>query len=150
VIIDSYIRLHSRGIQAEKKRKAMVLSSRGKVYDLKKILKELGEKYGLPTRGFKITWTNSRLRRGQQSVRLGSFIRDDRLIRVHPALDDPKIPKYFVEYIIYHELVHSQVKPEYHRHRINFHPADYYELEKKFEHYEKAREFERIFTDKWL
>ncbi len=149
-LIDSYIRLHQRGIKIGKKKKTLVLISQGKVYDLKSMLKELGETYRVPTRGIRITWSDAKIRRGQQSIRLGSFIRDDKLIRVHPALDDPKVPKYFVEYIVYHELIHSLVKPVSRKGWTDFHPKDYYQWEKKFENYQKAQEFERYFIGKWL
>jgi len=150
VMIDSYICRHQRGIQLGKKKKALVLSSRGKVYDLRNILRELGEKYNVPTRGIRITWSDARIRRGQETIRLGSFIREDRLIRVHPALDDEKVPKYFVEYIVYHELIHSLVKPVSRKGWTDFHPKDYYHWEKKFKDYQKAVKFENYFTGKWL
>jgi len=149
-IIDQYIRKHQRKIQSKKKRKTLILRTQGKVYDLAKILKRLGEKYHLPTRGIKITWSNARLRPGQGSIRLGSYNHDQRLIRVHPALDDIRVPRYFVEYIVYHELLHALIPPVSRNGRRNFHPAKFRELEKKFTYYQQAREFEKYITRHWL
>ena len=149
-IIDQYIRKHQRKIQSKKKRKTLILRTQGKVYDLAKILKRLEEKYHLPTRGIKITWSNARLRPGQGSIRLGSYNHDQRLIRVHPALDDIRVPRYFVEYIVYHELLHALIPPVSRNGRRNFHPAKFQELEKKFTYYQQAREFEKYITRHWL
>ena len=149
-IIDQYIRKNQRKIQSKKKRRELVLRAQGKVYDLAKILKKLGEKYHLPTRGIKITWSNARLKPGQSSIRLGSYNHDHRLIRVHPALDNVRVPRYFVEYIVYHELLHALIPPVSRNGRKNFHPAKFRELEKRFSYYQQAREFERYITKHWL
>lgn len=52
-----------------------------------------------------ITWgrnTKSRCR----SIRFGSFDHRHALIRIHPALDNNRIPDHFVASIIYHEIAH--------------------------------------------
>jgi len=149
-VIDAYLRLHRGQIQRAKKARAVILNPGGKVYDLEKILKDLKRKYNLHPRGVKITWAYSRIRRRQRSIRLGSFHQDEKLIRVHASLDNPSVPRYFVEYIVYHELLHALVKPEERPGRRNFHPRQYHALEKKFEHFKQARKFEKYITAHWL
>ena len=148
-IIDHYIQKNHKKIQA-KKRRGIQLQPRGRVYDLTKILKSLSEKYNLRVRGIKITWSNARIRPGQQSIRLGSYNHEQKLIRVHPALDSPDVPRYFVEYIVYHELLHALIPPVTKNGRKDFHPPNFKELEQKFSYYKQAREFERFITKTWL
>ena len=53
-----------------------------------------------------------RARAGQaprRSIKLGSYSATERLIRVHPALDRPWVPRYFVSYIVYHEMLHHVI-----------------------------------------
>jgi len=149
-IINDYIKTKSRFIQSKKRTRALILNPKGKVYDLEQILHELAQKYNLPSRGIKITWGNARIRKGQQSIRLGSFYQDDKLIRVHPRLDHPEVPKYFVEYIVFHELLHAAVPPEDKRGRRNFHSHQYHEHEEKFEDYQAARKYEKFLLSHWL
>ena len=149
-IINDYIKTRGRFMQSKKRTRALILNPKGKNYDLEEIMKQLSQKYELPSRGVKITWGSARIRRGQQSIRLGSFYQDDKLIRVHPRLDDPEVPKYFVEYIVYHELLHAAVPPEDRRGRRNFHPGPYHKLEKKFDNYQAARKFEKFILSHWL
>ena len=72
-IINEYIKRHQKDIMRQKSAKALVLEPKGKVYDLEKILRELAKKYGLQPRGIKITWSRSRIRKGQQTIRLGQL-----------------------------------------------------------------------------
>jgi predicted metal-dependent hydrolase len=134
----------------QKSARAIVLEPKGKVYDLEKILRELAKKYDLHPRRIKITWSRSRIRKGQQTIRLGSYNHDERLIRVHSSLDQASVPQYFVEYIVYHELLHALVPPENKRGKKDFHPPEYHKLEQKFEHFKEARKFEKYITSHWL
>jgi len=149
-IINDYIRTRSRFMQSKKRTRALILNPKGKIYDLEEILHGLAQKYELPSRGVKITWGSSRIRKGQQSIRLGSFYQDEKLIRVHPRLDHEEVPKYFVEYIVFHELLHAAVPPQDKRGRRNFHSAQYHENEEKFEDYQAARKYEKFILSHWL
>ena len=52
-----------------------------------------------------ITWgKNSKQRR--VSIRFGSYDKKRYLIRIHPTLDNPDVPEYFIKSVIYHEIAH--------------------------------------------
>lgn len=55
-----------------------------------------------------ITWG----RRARRSLRLGSYDPNVRVVRVHPVLDQPAVPAWFVRYILFHELLHAAVPSE--------------------------------------
>lgn len=54
-----------------------------------------------------ITWSQQNPRGKLRSLRLGSYNRERDLIRIHPLLDDKRVPEFFVRYIIFHELLHA-------------------------------------------
>ena len=88
-----------------------------------------------------ITW--GRRGRGKRKIRLGSFDFDRRLIRVHPALDQPWVPSFFVEYIIYHELLHGLYPPERDDEgRRALHHEAFREREQDFPRYDEALAWE--------
>lgn len=80
--------------------------------------------------------------RGSKSIRFGSYDFDQRLIRVHPALDQAWVPRYFVAFIVYHELLHPICPPRQSGERRNVHTQKFDELERQFPRYEEAIEWE--------
>lgn len=88
-----------------------------------------------------ITW--GRDGRGSRSIRFGSFDFDQRLIRVHPALDAAWVPAFFVEFIVYHELVHAVCPPvDGQGSRRHVHTPEFRALESEFPRYEDALAWE--------
>ena len=88
-----------------------------------------------------ITW--GRDGRGSKSIRLGSFDFDRRLVRIHPALDQSWVPEYFIEYVVYHELLHAVCPPEAGGHPNSVHTPAFRELERAFPRYEEAIAWEK-------
>ena len=87
----------------------------GKIYDLQPLLEEINREFfdsALPTR---ITWgqkkPSRRGRRRSRSLQFGSWDESLDLIRIHPALDDPRVPRDFLRYLIHHELCHAASPP---------------------------------------
>jgi len=64
---------------------------------------------------------------------------------VSRLLDNPRVPRYYIEYLIYHELLHLVVPPVTRGGRRCFHHPAFRRLERQFPQYREAREFqERI------
>lgn len=53
----------------------------------------------------------ARGKKRQRTIRLGSMVERDGMIRVHPVLDDPWVPREVLEYVVYHELCHFVEPP---------------------------------------
>jgi hypothetical protein len=79
----------------------------------------------------------------RRSIKLGSYNSRDRMIRVHPALDAAFVPRFFVEYIVYHEMLHQIVPPEVQDGRREMHSALFKARERDFEDYRAALAWER-------
>lgn len=85
-----------------------------------------------------ITW--GRHGRGKRSIRFGSYDFDQRLIRIHPALDRRWVPSFFLEYIVYHELLHALYPPEVDTPsgRRNVHTEEFLARERLYPRYDDA------------
>ena len=56
-----------------------------------------------------VTWGRRGPRGALRSLQLGSFDPETALIRIHPVLDQPAVPRWFVRYVLFHELLHSEL-----------------------------------------
>ena len=75
--------------------------------------------------------------------RLGSFHRDRNLIRINPVLDSKNVPRYFIEYVVYHEMLHAAERVESCVGRQRVHTKEFKRREKVFKYYEQALAWER-------
>lgn len=78
-----------------------------------------------------IRWGRRTTRGRRNSIRLGSYDPRGTLIRIHPSLDTPVVPAYFIESIIHHEYLHHVLGPA-HNNRFRRH-------EQKFRFHREAR-----------
>jgi len=92
------------------------LRTRGKVHDLREIAGEVNTRFFNGTVKCRIGWgaqrPRSRRRSRTRSIRYGSWSPATRTVRVHPLLDDLRVPRAFIAYILFHEMLHAVVPPE--------------------------------------
>ena len=81
--------------------------------------------------------------RTRKTIKLGSYSAVDRLIRVHPALDQKWVPRYFVAYIVYHEMLHHVIPGSRGLGRVNLHPPEFKDSERLFRHFERSLAWEK-------
>lgn len=71
-----------------------------------------------------IRWGRKIARKRRRSIRLGSYYRPTQTIRIHPLLGSAHVPRFFVQSIIFHELLHHVLGPahdrRFHRHERTF------------------------------
>ena len=79
----------------------------------------------------------------RRTIKLGSYTAVDRLIRVHPALDRKWVPRYFVAYIVYHEMLHHVIPASRGIGRRNLHPPEFSSREREFRYFERAIGWEK-------
>jgi hypothetical protein len=127
-------------------RRRLQLRSRGKCYDLHAIAKELNETYFEGKLDVSITWgkMGRSVGKRRRHIQLGCYNHHLRLVRIHPILDSPEVPEYFVRFIVYHELLHALLDPEVDDNgRRRLHSPRFRFFEKRFPHYKEAIAFER-------
>ena len=74
-----------------------------------------------------------------------------RVIRINPALDQPFVPLWFLQYVLYHEMLHSVVPDEElpgGRRRV--HTEEFNRREREFRGYGRARRWEEDNLAKFL
>lgn len=150
--IDAFLREHAELVEAMGREPQAPPSPvpRGQHHDLNKAMRKVMRDYGLKVPGLGITWSSRGPRRRRRSIKFGSFCKDSRMIRVHPDLDSPRVPDYFIEYIVYHEILHALFPPSDEDGRREVHGPEFKRFERKFERFEEALRFETEFVEKML
>jgi hypothetical protein len=84
-----------------------------------------------------------RAARGRWSMTFGSYDFERRIVRVHPRLDHLDVPAFFVEAVIFHELLHHVLGFERQNGRRVMHSTRFRELEARYEHFQLARQWQK-------
>jgi hypothetical protein len=129
------------------------LRERGQCHDLKAVLDDVNARYfeGAIT-DVHITWGRRAQARDQRrkTIKLGSYSAVQRLIRIHPVLDNAWVPRYFVSYIVYHELLHHLIPAVRSSGRMLLHSCEFGDREREFRHYERAIAWEEKHIERLL
>ncbi len=97
-----------RRLPAAELRRRLRISPRGRHHDLTGIFERLNRRYFRNRVAATITYGPAPKQSGpRKSIKMGSYSADSKVIRIHPALDQPKVPRYFVEWIVFHEMLHE-------------------------------------------
>lgn len=131
---------HTIEFQPERDR----LDTQGTHFDLSRLIERVRDYFPVADSVDHLLITWGRDSRGEKTIQLGSFDFDQNLIRIHPALDQEWIPQFFVEYVIYHEMIHAIVPPEQGNANgpRDVHSDKFEQLERQFPRYEEAMEWE--------
>ena len=115
--------------------KPNTINSKGKNYNLIHIFGSLNKKYFGERIKSSITWGMKRYRwyKGKRTLGSYDFISD--MIRINPFLDKKSVPRYFVEFIVYHEMIHADMHP---KKDARIHTKEFKRREQLFEKYGKA------------
>jgi hypothetical protein len=151
-LVGEFIDANSHRIRADRSVVGR-LNTRGRVHDLYQILTDLSHSYfGGMVPDVLVTWGRRAKPkgRGRATIKLGSYSAQERLIRIHRCLDNEWVPRYFVSYILYHELVHHVVPAVRMNGRASLHPPEFVRREREFRHYERALQWEKKHIDRLL
>jgi hypothetical protein len=140
---------HVRG-RARRAPSQLILTA-GDHHDLRAIFDELNVRYFGDKIDAAITWgaRTGRPRR-RNSIKMGSYSVEDRLIRIHRSLDRAFVPRYFVAWIVFHEMLHQVHDIRVKNGRREFHSKEFLADEAGFEAYAQARHWERAHLDALL
>ena len=114
-----------------------VETAQGRTYDLEKIFEDLNSRFfhGLLARP-QMTWSRDHARNS-----LGHYDPAHNAIVVSRVFDHPRVPRYAVEYIVYHEMLHLKHPVKLRGSRRCVHSAEFQAEEKLFPELEKAKRF---------
>lgn len=148
-VLGDFIDANSDHVRGRARRTpTQVIFTAGEHYDLRQIYDELNARYFDNRIDAAITWgaRTGRPRR-RNSIKMGSYSVEDRLIRIHRSLDREFVPRYFVAWIVFHEMLHQVHDIRVKNGRREFHSKAFMADEAQFEHYDQARAWERRHLD---
>ena len=127
--------------------KPVACEPRGEHHDLKELGQELHLEGHLPEleardRWPGLTWGRRRRTGARRSLHLGSYDRLADVVRVHRVLDQPGVPRFFVRYVLFHELLHAALPPVKRGGRTLHHPEAFRRREQAYPDFERAKGWE--------
>ena len=122
-----------RQIRGRKK----ILSAKGKYFDLEAVFEELNQKFffGLMARP-QMTWSNHDSRQS-----LGHYDPAHNTIVVSKVFDRASVPRYAVDYLVYHEMLHLKHPVKLRGSRRCVHSREFMAEEKLFPQLDRAQSF---------
>jgi hypothetical protein len=118
--------------------KPVSINVQGKYQNLKDIFDFLNTGYFDGRVNALITWGKRGNRWYAGKRTLGSYDESSNTIRINPVLDQKYVPKYFVEFIVYHEMIHADMDSQTVKGRNGIHTKELKKRERLFKHYKKA------------
>lgn len=120
------------------------LETKGDVYDLQEVFDRMNLLLEQPIQGVTIGWSNRKSRGKFNSITFGTYDKHCRQIRINRILDDVGVPRYFLEFIVYHEMLHD-VCPSYvdSKGRCYVHTREFRKKEKQFPQFLEAKTWEK-------
>jgi hypothetical protein len=120
------------------------LRQEGEHFDLGAIFDHLNKRYFRGRlRNYKVEWGRRRKHRPKDHFVFGTIQEEDRVIRIHPLLDQAFVPRWFLKYVLYHEMLHSVVPDKLLRSgRRRVHTEEFNRRERQFRSYHRARRWE--------
>ena len=96
---------------------------------------EIHRTYFLKFPALQVRWGHQIIRKKRRSIRLGSYNHDTTEIRIHPLLNAPNIPAFFIQSIIHHEYLHHMLGAPHNR--------KFHQQERHFRYYRESKEWLR-------
>jgi len=81
----------------------------GRAHDLANVYRRLNERFFAGKLQVPLSWGRGGGRARRGGLTFGSYDPVLGLIRIHPVLDRPEVPLYFLESVVYHEMLHHKL-----------------------------------------
>lgn len=141
-LLREFIKKHAMHLQKKTSRKAS-LRPLGRHHDLLDIFSHVNSRYFQGKISCSITWGVKKAGYAVRRKTLGSYSRDTNTIRIHPSLDRERVPRYFIAFIVYHEMLHADLGIQEQNGRRSIHSREFRKREKLFGEYERALAWEK-------
>ncbi len=143
LVVGRYIDVHGYRIRATRPVQ-MTLVTRGRYHDLLSLAQRVNGAYFGGAADVLVTWGRApRRETPRTTIKLGSYSAVERLVRLHPSLDRTWVPRYFVEFVLFHEMLHHLMPQSRGAGRHMLHPPEFRAREAEFRHYARAVAWER-------
>jgi hypothetical protein len=151
-VLGDFIDQNSGHVRGRARRQpTQVIFTAGEHHDLREIYDDLNARYFENKIDAAITWGQRTGRpRRRNSIKMGSYSVEDRLIRIHRSLDREFVPRFFIAWIVFHEMLHQVLDIRVKNGRREFHSKEFLADEAMYEHYDQAKGWERRHLDALL
>ena len=123
--------------------RTVTINSHGRFYNLTDIFNELNRDYFDDRVTASITWGKRSSRYAVRKRTLGSYQKKTSTIRINPILDRRKVPRYVIEFVVYHEMLHTVIDTAVKNGRRSIHSKEFNSREHEYRNYDKAIEWEK-------
>lgn len=144
-LIRNFISNHKAAPNLKEFDRRLNIKMKGEYFHLDQIYGDINLEYFNNGIECRITWGKSYKKRRKRSISFGNYESFSNLIKINPALDQDKVPDYFIRYIVYHEMLHARLESQdlSRSGRRFHHTGEFYEMEKIFKEYDKAIAWEK-------
>lgn len=150
-VLRQYVKLHQHLLEPQRRHSGRaVLQPQGQCFDLEAVYRRLNRDYFSEQVEAHITWGRRPPGRRRRSIRFGAYDSRKRLIRIHPLLDQPFVPLYVVENVVFHEMLHQLNPPQCVNGRWSIHTPAFRRQEREYVHFERAEDWQRRHLTKLL
>jgi hypothetical protein len=119
------------------------LKARGRCFDLRAIYQRLNTTYFDGRLQADIGWARRPGQKRRKTILLAGYDARLREVRVHPALDQPHVPAFVVEAVVFHAMLHQLFALESGDAPPTAHPPEFLERERAFPLMEAAQRWQR-------
>lgn len=141
-LIREFITLHAHNLKKGLLRK-VTIRTKGRHHDLQEIYHSINREYFGESVSASITWGKRCSGRSAAKRTLGSYSYHSNTIRINPVLDSKRVPRYYMEFLVYHEMLHADIGIKKKNGRQIVHSGEFRKREKLFRHYKISVEWEK-------
>jgi hypothetical protein len=121
----------------------VIMRTEGRYCDLLTMFNSLNGEYFMGKISASITWGKGGPRHRARKRTLGSYNIHNNMIRINPLLDNRRVPQYFLEFVVYHEMLHADMGVAVNGTRRTVHSKEFRRRETIYKHYHRAVEWEK-------
>ena len=136
-----FIKQYSSCLKTKSARQ-ILLRTDGRHHNLLDIYESVNRQYFNGKIMCSITWGQKKRRYAVRNRTLGSYSSATNTIRINPILDKKNVPRIYLEFIVYHEMLHADMGTDEKNGRRSIHPKEFKQRERLFRYYDLAIEWE--------
>jgi len=122
----------------------------GRYFDLGEVFARVNREYFAGAVDCGVSWGSNRPARSRCTIRLGTYSEQTRTVRVNPRLDRGFVPRYVIEGIMYHEMLHHLLGTTLVRGRKVAHSPAFRRLESRYPHHARVHAWIKAHRDRLL
>lgn len=149
-LVRSYIQTNLQRVDYSHRLNPRSLYTQGSVYNLQEIFDEINEQYFTGKVKLWLTWFEKPQKKTSRIV-YGQYFEALKLIKINKLLDDKQFPRYFLAFVIYHEMLHHVIPSYIDERGIQcIHSKQFKEREIQFKDYRQAKAWELEFRHRYF